>query len=167
MSRGIRERRGEREAWTRFVEEKQGASSTARVPGKCSVCGKDIPEERLKQNIGTCTVDCGRQAQGEKYGMKRTFYNGRWFDSQREANVAVGLEALESQGKIKNLDFQVPIILVPKDGKLRAIIYRADFVYFDPDGTRHVLDAKGFKTKEYRLKKKLAAMLLGLEIEEV
>jgi hypothetical protein len=33
--------------------------------------------------------------------------------------------------------------------------YIADFVVTDPDGTLHVYDAKGYKTPEYRLKKKI------------
>jgi len=57
--------------------------------------------------------------------------------------------------------------LVPKNGKLRAITYIADFQYKDRDGLTYTLDAKGFKTPVYRLKKKLAFHLLGLTIEEV
>jgi hypothetical protein len=57
-------------------------------------------------------------------------------------------------------------VLVPGDGKLRPIIYIADFYYTDLDGTPHVVDAKGFKTQVYRLKKRMAALLLNITIEE-
>jgi len=42
-----------------------------------------------------------------------------------------------------------------------------DFYYCDLDGTPHIVDAKGFKTAVYRLKKRLAALLLHVTIEEV
>lgn len=123
----MRERRGERAAWTAFVE------------------GGQVPTP-------------------SKYGNQR---EGK-YASKREAAVAASLMALERAGKIKGLREQHPIVLVPSDGKLRAIKYIADFTYIDPaDGGFHVLDAKGFKTQVYRLKKRMAALLLGIEIEEV
>lgn len=39
--------------------------------------------------------------------------------------------------------------------------YVADFTYFTREGTPIVEDAKGFKTPEYKLKKKLMFALLG------
>ena len=36
----------------------------------------------------------------------------------------------------------------------------------DRTGKRRVFDAKGYKTQIYRLKKRMAALLLGIEIEE-
>lgn len=101
-----------------------------------------------------------------KYRNEKALFNGRKFDSKHEASVAANLQMLEARGLIKELEYQVPFILVPKNGKLRAIVYRADFVYRDPDGTRHILDAKGFKTQIYRLKKRLM-FEMGYEIEEV
>jgi hypothetical protein len=92
------------------------------------------------------------------------------YASKHEMQVAGDLAALERAGKIKELREQVRIVLVPKNGKLRAITYIADFQYRDPDGTLHTLDAKGGCTAKlpvYRLKKCLAAHLLGITIEEV
>lgn len=103
-----------------------------------------------------------------KYRNRKTEYNGKRYDSQREANEAAKLQALARAGKIKNYEEQKRIVLVPRDGKLRAVTYVADFAYVDADtGELHILDAKGFKTPVYRLKKKLAAMLLHIKIEEV
>lgn len=102
-----------------------------------------------------------------KYSNVRTPALGRWFDSAWEAEYAIRLDALKRAGKIRNLRFQVPLTLVPGNGKLRPIIYRADFVYRDLEDKLHVVDAKGYKTQVYRLKKKLAALLLSIEIEEV
>jgi hypothetical protein len=102
-----------------------------------------------------------------KYGNKRVQFNGRWFDSQREANHAAKLQALDERGLIANLQYQVRIPLVPGDGKLRGVVYVADFTYVDANGKLYVQDAKGYKTQIYRLKKRMAALLLGIEIEEV
>jgi len=114
----------------------------------------------------TAFVEGREAASTSKYGNQRTEYNGRWYDSIREANYAAKLQILERAGKIKDLKYQHRITLVPADGKLRSIVYVADFQYVDVDGI-HIVDAKGFKTQVYRLKKRLAALLLGLTIEEV
>ena len=89
------------------------------------------------------------------------------YASIHEAQVAAKLQALHKAGKILNLKEQDRIVLIPGNPPLKPIIYIADFTYDDPDGTHHVLDAKGFKTQIYRLKKRMAALLLNLEIEEV
>ncbi len=121
----MRERRGEREAWTAFVDgRKEGAAN--------------------------------------KYGAKRK--NG--YASIHEADAAAKFQLLASRGIIKEYVEQFRIVLVPGDGKLRPIVYVADFKYIDENGL-HIVDAKGFKTAVYRLKKRLAALLLGITIEEV
>ena len=101
-----------------------------------------------------------------KYGVAPKWERGK-YASKHEAAEAAKLAALASRGMITDLQEQVRIVLVPGDGKLRPIIYIADFTYKDADGFTHVCDAKGFKTAIYRLKKRLAALLLGLTIEEV
>ena len=86
--------------------------------------------------------------------------DGITFDSKREAKRYCELKLLERAGKIKDLSLQHKFELQPsfkKKGKtIRAITYIADFVYFDFDRMQNVVeDVKGFKTKEYLLKKKL------------
>ena len=122
----MRERRGEREAWTAFVEGRESAPTN-------------------------------------KYGAERA---GK-YASKHEAEVAANFAALASRGHITDLKEQDRIVLVPGDGKLRPIVYVADFTYRDANGVRHVVDAKGYKTQVYRLKKRMAALLLGVAIEEV
>ncbi len=113
-----------------------------------------------------CTQTTADEPRG-KYGNKRVLSNGKWYASKREADVAAKLQPLAERGLIKDYQEQKRITLVPGDGKLRPVVYVADFYYCDPDGTPHVLDAKGFKTQIYRLKKRLAALLLCISIEEV
>lgn len=105
-----------------------------------------------------------------KYSNVRTPALGRWFDSAWEAEYAIRLDAVFRAGQIRDLRFQVPIELVPGNGKLRAIKYIADYEYYDLDGTRHVVDAKSSHTCKlpvYRLKRRLLQLLHGVEIEEV
>ena len=54
-------------------------------------------------------------------------------------------------------------------GKLveRAVNYIADFTYNDENGLRVVEDAKGMKTKEYIIKRKLMLHIHGIRIKEV
>lgn len=114
---------------------------------------------------GVSTLPTVKRA--NKYGNTKYEFNGRMFASLHEANTAAKLQALERGGKIKELQYQVRIELLPKNGALRAVCYFADFTYLDLDGKYHVIDAKGFKTPVYRLKKRLAAQFLNIEIEEV
>lgn len=119
-------------------------------------------ETKAEREAWTRYVD-GGEAKVNKYSAVRS--NG--YASKHEAAAAVNYQALARAGKIKDYQEQKRITLVPGDGKLRPVVYVADFYYVDLGGTPHVVDAKGFKTAIYRLKKRLAALLLGITIEEV
>lgn len=95
-----------------------------------------------------------------KYHNKKVFYDGYWFDSEKEKKHYVLLKLLENNGMIRDLQLQVKFELQPsfeKNGvKYKAINYIADFVYFDVSAQKKVVvDVKGYRTKEYLLKKKL------------
>lgn len=68
---------------------------------------------------------------------------------------------------------QVRYELVPaqrdEDGNVleRACFYVADFVYTDADGRTVVEDVKGFRTKEYLIRRKLMLFRYGIRIQEV
>lgn len=94
-----------------------------------------------------------------KYHSTPTDVNGIRFDSKREANRWAELRLMERAGKIQKLKRQVKYLLIPsqyRDGKCveRECCYLADFVYIK-DGHLVVEDCKGFRTPEYRLKRKL------------
>jgi hypothetical protein len=121
-------------------------------------------ETKAERDAWTAHVEGGEVAKASKYGNER---RGK-YASIHEAEVATGLAALAEYGLILDLKEQERIVLVPGNGRLRSIVYVADFTYRDAvTGKRHVIDAKGFKTQVYRLKKRAAALLLGIEIEEV
>ena len=106
-----------------------------------------------------------------KYKNKKCEYNGIKFDSIKERNYYIKLENWQRLGIIKDLKTQVPFVLIEtfklENKTYRQIKYIADFTYVDNEGNYHVVDTKGFKTKEYLLKKKLMAWKYGIEIEEV
>lgn len=106
-----------------------------------------------------------------KYHAKKTELDGITFDSKKEANRYAELRLLERSGAIHNLRRQVRYELIPaqkKDGKTieRACHYIADFVY-EENGKTVVEDVKGYRTKEYVLKRKLMLQVHGIEVREV
>ena len=105
-----------------------------------------------------------------KYHSTPTEVNGIRFDSKREANRWAELRILERAGKIQKLKRQVKYLLIPsqyRDGKCieREATYIADFVYIK-DGHLVVEDCKGFRTPEYRLKRKLMLQLYDIRLVE-
>lgn len=118
----------------------------------------------------------------------RTFENefGRW-DSQLEYYRYLVLRDAESRGEITGLQRQRQYELIPaqqaecvsrrtvRNGTTvkrtlktveKSCTYRADFTYFLSDGTEIVEDTKGYRTKEYVIKRKLMR-LQGHPIREV
>jgi len=96
---------------------------------------------------------------GHKYGAKPTTVDGKRFASKREARRYAELKLLEQAGKIAALRCQVRYRLV------QVVHYVADFVYTE-NGQEIVEDVKGFKTREYKAKKKMMAAQHDIEIRE-
>ena len=108
-----------------------------------------------------------------KYHARKITLDGITFDSHREARRYTELKLLERAGEISDLQLQVKYELIPrqvdKDRRLleRPISYIADFVYRDRDGNYIIEDAKGKKTKEYIIKRKLMLYIRGIRVKEV
>lgn len=105
-----------------------------------------------------------------KYYSRKVTIDGIEFDSQKEARRFCELRLLERAGRITELQRQVKFELIPSqkiDGKVveRACTYVADFVYTE-NGKKVVEDTKGYKTQEYRIKKKLLLWVHGIRIKE-
>lgn len=113
-----------------------------------------------------------------KYGSRKVTIEGITFDSVREGSRYRELKLLERAGKISNLRRQVKYLLIPSqfedvaiNGKEkticveRACYYVADFVYSENDKLV-VEDCKGFKTKDYIIKRKLMLQNYGIKIRE-
>lgn len=119
-----------------------------------------------------------------KYNARSVEYDGLKFDSQREATRFKELNFLLNDGIISDLRRQVKYVLIPaqrepatvgarggiKQGKLieKECSYIADFVYTVVEtGEEIVEDTKGFKTKDYILKRKLMLFVYGIRIKEI
>lgn len=119
---------------------------------------KQVVEKVLAQKTG-------------KYHNHKTVRHGITFDSKHEADRYDELRMLLKAGKIHDLKLQQTYKLVepqrtPTGAAVRAVTYIADFVY-TRDGKAVVEDAKGFKTKDYIIKKKLMLERYGIWVEEV
>lgn len=120
-----------------------------------------------------------------KYGANKTNFAGKTFDSAREADRYAELLLLQRAGKISELQCQVKFVLIPaqyetyerfgkngkrlKDGKRcieKECAYIADFMYSE-DGKDIVEDAKGMRTTDYIIKRKLMLYVHGIRIREV
>lgn len=117
-----------------------------------------------------------------KYRSKKITVNGITYDSKKEMRRHLELLEMERKGEIKDLRRQVKFVLIPakrepdtigprggvKKGKLleHECSYVADFVY-ETNGERIVEDTKGFRTKDYILKRKLMLWVHGIRIKEV
>lgn len=101
-----------------------------------------------------------------KYRNEPMLIDGIRFDSKKEALRWRELKLLESAGKISGLERQVEFPLAVNG--VVVCCYRADAVYLE-DGKRVVEDTKSEITRRhpvYRLKRKLLAAALGVEIRE-
>ena len=122
-----------------------------------------------------------------KYHAQKVTVDGIVFDSKREAKRYSELKLMEQAGKITELRRQVRFILIPtqrgpssgffkkgihkgepKPGKVleSECVYIADFVYYN--GSEMIVeDAKGMRTKDYVIKRKLMLYQHGIRVREV
>ena len=111
-----------------------------------------------------------------KYNSRKTVMNGIPFDSKKEARRFGELLLLERSGEIKDLKLQ-PEFTIQEAFKtthgetVRAVRYRADFSYLrrvkegvDTRWEPVVEDVKGYRTKDYEIKRKL---MLGQGVKVV
>ena len=119
-----------------------------------------------------------------KYHSRKVVVDGESFDSVKEYRRWCELKLLERAGAITELKRQVKFELIPVQrenvwnnakkcfgpGKVieRECSYIADFVYRDNGTMRCVVeDTKGYKTKDYIIKRKLMLWVHGIRIKEV
>lgn len=125
-------------------------------------------------------------SQKSKYGSRKVTVDGVTYDSAKEYRRFKELSLLERAGAIQNLQRQVKYVLIPaqrefcneiytkgrkkgcfKPGKLleKECSYIADFVYIQ-NGKTVIEDTKGFRTKDYIVKRKLMLWIHGIRIKE-
>lgn len=108
-----------------------------------------------------------------KYHNKKVIIDGIKFDSKKEANRYQELKLMQRAGIISDLQRQVKYVLIPSqkgdDGRVveRPCTYIADFVYVDENGKKVVEDTKGYRTSDYKIKRKLMLYTHGVKINEI
>lgn len=127
-----------------------------------------------------------------KYNAQKISVDGMTFDSIREFRRYSYLAMLQEKGQIKDLRRQVPFPLLPaqyeqleevyqrgprkgqhKTGECleKSVTYVADFVYLyrtlEGEWIQIVEDAKGFRTDDYVIKRKLMLWVHGIRVIEV
>ncbi|WNL49476.1 restriction endonuclease-like protein [Bacillus phage DZ1] len=103
-----------------------------------------------------------------KFNAKKIVVDGIKFDSEVESRYYAHLMRLKAMGEIKEFTMQPAFVLqeaFTKHGKdYPAIKYKADFQVWYIDGTTKVIDIKGMKTPEFKLKEKLYAKQFDVQL---
>jgi hypothetical protein len=101
-----------------------------------------------------------------KYNSNKTEVDGIIFDSTKEANRYKELRLLLKAGEIGVLKRQVEYELNP--GGTHSLKYYSDFEYIITATGEHIIeDVKGFRTKEYKKKRRLMRKVHGIDIIEL
>jgi hypothetical protein len=114
-----------------------------------------------------------RAKMANKYGAKKIEINGHVFDSKREAEYYKMYKKMVDDGEIVGLELQQCFTLIPpftnwEGKKVRPCHYTADFLLTMPDGKKRVIEVKGFRTRDYTLRRKMFEYKYSdLTIEEV
>jgi len=100
-----------------------------------------------------------------KFGNVHTSYDGVTWDSAGECERYKELKLIQKAGAIRDLRWHVRYELIVNE--YPCGIYEADFVYWDVENDAEICeDYKGFRTPEYRLKKRLMWALFLITIKE-
>ena len=105
-----------------------------------------------------------KRKRANKFGAQSVIVDGLRFDSSWEAERFNQLCLAARAGLVTDLRRQVTYDLTINGVKVCQ--YRADFVYRDENGKEVVEDAKGYRTREYLIKKALMRAIHGIEILE-
>ena len=95
-----------------------------------------------------------------KFHAKKVTIDGIEFDSKRESQYYLLYKDMLERGEIKDLQLQPRFELIPsftnwQGKKCRPCHYTADFLLTYPDGRQKVVEVKGFRTRDYMLRRKL------------
>ena len=105
-----------------------------------------------------------------KYRAKKVEIDGIIFDSKAEGEFYRLLKKMKVSGEVKKFALQPKFELQPKyrqkgtNKAVQAITYTADFDVTMADGTREIIDIKGFPTDVFRLKQKMFEYKYGVRL---
>jgi hypothetical protein len=106
----------------------------------------------------------GFEQKRSKYGNVIVKFDGYTFDSIGEMKHYKMLKNRLRANEISNLRVH-PVYKLEING-IEVTTYEPDFVY-DEQGETKVEDVKGFRTKEFIIKKRLMLALLGIDVREI
>ena len=120
----------------------------------------------LEQRMAEAGTPIPAAKKRSKWRNVPTVVDGIRFASGKEAAAWQELRIQERSGLIRDLERQVSFDLTV--GGVLVCRYIADFVHVDAaTGERVVSDAKGARTREYKLKNRLMLACHGITIREV
>lgn len=139
--------------------------TTHTIDGCVYKSKKDVERHKLlKANPSVKTFhlpDIKEKSTYSRYGAHKCEINGIIFDSVLEGMYYAYLLDLKRQKYIKKIERQVTYVLLEgfthkiTGKKVRPITYIADYVITDDENNELVVDVKGKKTPEFRLKEKM------------
>jgi hypothetical protein len=97
------------------------------------------------------------QRYGNKYGAKKTEYDGYKYDSKFEASVAAELDLRVKAKDIKTYDrqYKVEVWCHRPDGlPAFKVSHKVDFRIHHNDGSFELYEAKGVETTDYKWRRK-------------
>lgn len=102
-----------------------------------------------------------------KYGNKKVYRYGHWFDSIAEADYyPIAVAYAKEYGYELKLQDRIDILPTLKlnDWVIKKTQYVADYSFYHRGKIVRLVDVKGIETKDFRLKAKIVARELGIVI---
>lgn len=93
------------------------------------------------------------QKYGNKYGAKKTEFNGYRYDSKYEASIAQELELRKQAGDILDYDRQYKVEMWAYDREGKPAMkksHKVDFRIHHKDQSFELYEAKGIETSDYK-----------------
>lgn len=132
-----------------------------------------LPPRARAQALSQMGAEEAKSKRRQKYNAKPTVVDGEAFASKREAKRYQELQVMVRAGEIIDLELHPVFILIGANGEPlfgdngRQLRYTADFRYIRAsDAAVVVEDSKGFKVRDYPLRKAIMRSM-GIEIVEV
>ena len=107
-------------------------------------------EEQYQEYLNRRGIQLVKKPSKSKYHSHHIWVDGICFDSQKEANYYCSLKLLMKAGTIKGFCLQPKFVLIEGNETERAIIYSADFIIFELDGTAEIVDTKGYEPEQWK-----------------
>lgn len=116
-------------------------------------------EEQLAQVLGKKRYGERLTKAPPKYGNTRCMWQEHAFDSERERDAYIAFRTQELASAIRSVIRQVSMALPGTNRRIRI-----DFLVIENDGAHKWYDAKGYATKDWKLKQAMVEEAYGLKI---